>query len=77
MLMITVLMESERIKGMSNKEIVDLLHRLGKDAELTYWSWEDDSIYVYKDFWEALSSTLQALGIKAECPLCKDVLTKE
>lgn len=57
---------------MTNKEIVDLLHRLGKDAELTHWNWKDDSIYVYEDFWKALSSTLQALGIKAQCPLCRE-----
>ena len=56
---------------MTNKEIVDLLHRLGKDAELTRWDQSDDSVLVYKDFWSALSDTLQVLGIKAECPLCR------
>lgn len=62
---------------MSNKELVDLIHRLGKDAKLTRWSWKDDSIYVYEDFWKALSELLATLGLKTLCPLCKDVLTKE
>ena len=62
---------------MSNKELVDLIHRLGKDAKLTGWDWKDDSIYVYEDFWKALSELLAALGLKTLCPLCKDVLTKE
>ncbi len=57
---------------MTNKEIVDLLHRLGKDAELTYWCQSDNSIYIYKDFWEALSDTLQVLGAKVECPLRRE-----
>lgn len=62
---------------MSNKEIVDLIHRLGKDAELTHWNWKDDSICVYEDFWKALSELLAALGLKTLCPLCKDISTKE
>lgn len=55
-----------------NEEIVDLLHRLGKDAELTRWDSSDDSVLIYKDFWGALSDTLQVLGIKVECPLCRE-----
>lgn len=58
--------------NMTNKEIVDLFHRLGKDAKLTYWDWKDDSILFYEDFWSALSDTLQVLGIKVECPLCRE-----
>lgn len=57
--------------NMTNKEIVDLFHRLGKDAELTHWNWADDSIVFYEDFWSALSDTLQVLGAKVECPLCR------
>ncbi len=56
---------------MNSKEIVDLLHRLGKYANMTYWDQSDDSIYIYEDFWGALSDTLQAFGIKTECPLCR------
>ena len=62
---------------MSNKELADLIHRLGEDAELTNWNWKDDSVYVYGDFWKALSELLAVLGLKTLCPLCKDVLTKE
>ena len=62
---------------MSNKELVDLIYRLGNDANLTEWNCKDDSIYVYEDFWKALSELLAALGLKALCPLCKDILTKE
>ena len=62
---------------MSNKELVDLIYRLGNDANLTEWNWKDDSIYVDEDFWKALSELLAALGLKALCPLCKDILTKE
>ena len=62
---------------MSNKELAELIHRLGKDAKLTCWDWKDDSIYVDEDFWKALSELLAALGLKTLCPLCKDVLTKE
>lgn len=62
---------------MTNKEIVDLIHRLGKDAKLTGWDWKDNSIYVYEDFWKALSELLTVLGLKAICPLCKDVLIRE
>lgn len=58
--------------NMTSKEIVDLLHRLGKYAELTYWDQSDDSIYIYEDFWGALSDILQVLGIKVECPLCRE-----
>lgn len=57
--------------NMTNKEIVDLFHRLGKDAKLTYWDWKDDSILFYEDFWSALSDILQVLGIKVDCPLCR------
>lgn len=62
---------------MSNEEIVELMHRLGSNAELAEWNWKDDSIYVYENFWKALSELLVALGLKTLCPLCKDVLTKE
>ena len=55
-----------------NEEIVELFHRLGKDALLTHWDQSDDSVLIYKDFWEALSDTLRVLGIKTECPLCRE-----
>ena len=67
----------KRSEIMDKKEIVDLFHRLGKDANLTEWNCKDDSIYVYEDFWKALSELLAALGLKTLCPLCKDILTKE
>lgn len=49
---------------MCNKDLVELLHRLGKDAQLADWCWPDDTVLLPADFWDALGEFLKAIGIK-------------